>query len=252
MKQLDAESSKQNCALRNNYSLELIYKSTDRHEIPMGIDIAIHAEKFVANTWVAVSTYQADFTIGGHLLETWVESRALYYERDRLSKIFREIGTASPYGPAPRGFPADVSDEVLRALPPLDADPAKAEHWRQKALNANFSQSWLRLDELLAFDWQRSLHLVYGQVLAEYATWFGDGQQPFPPELPPTAWGEPSPTRPPPIWQFWVQRTPRFTPVSWQETAAQVAGETFMNEVLPQLLTYGDRQSVRILYWRIA
>ncbi len=235
----------------------------------MGIDIALHAEKLVNDQWSAVSTRVETLTIGGHELGSWIESDSIYVRRDRgLSNLLGRIALGSDNAgfafdalkPALdiRGFPADVSTEVLRAQPldflaMVDMDEAD---FRQAAIQSGgvsggCGASWLLLDELLSFDWSLPMATQYGKVEAQYASWFGNGDQPFPRNFPAKVLWSPPKVIQPPFWKFWQEKIPepKYTDVYWSETYAEKAGERFMNHILPLLQSYGSRTQVRIIFW---
>lgn len=141
----------------------------------MGVDIAIHAERRAGDGWSAADTVPEAYVIGGRTLYEWVESRSLFYGRDRhLSRIFRRLGDAARHGQHPRGFPPDMSAEVL-----MSAAPVCARDWmgrdegliRSQVALANASQSWLLLDELLGHGWDHIDAESYevGKTYAELA-----------------------------------------------------------------------------------
>jgi hypothetical protein len=251
----------------------------------MGINLVIHAEKLEDNTWVPLSCYPngrnnawltfltavkddnetCDQIYLSRTESEYLVSEELYHLRDRgLSEILSEISGRLSYSQW-RGFPSDVSEPVLRAVPGwllakhLNHFDSKQKNFRQAAINADCETSWLHLDELLAFDWQCPRQKIKeGQVQAKYAHCFGDNLQPFPQDLPPDAF-KVYRTENRSIWQvlwpFKPLRQPRYPSeyrwvrwIEW-ETYADAAGEAFM-DVLSKSQMYGTSQNIRVIYLR--
>ena len=221
----------------------------------MGTDIAIHAERFENSCWNAVSTGIEDTSYGDGIIDSWLESKSLFYDRDR--KLFQILGAVRPISedvkPGRRGFPQNVSNEVLRALPIWPKDN------RTKLLNQaiNFSSGWLPLEELVEFDWNSKMMLCHGRVEARYAHLFGDGQQLFPNECPIEGLIQFKKDRQP-FWSFTKKQIvqPEYMRVSWIE---RYDGDDYyekiepiVKSIVPKLQTFGDFKSVRIIYWLLA
>lgn len=79
----------------------------------MGINITIHAERFEHGFWNAVSTGIENISFGDRVIDSWLESKPLFVNRDRdLSKILGSIPPLS--GDVKHGrrvFPQDITYE---------------------------------------------------------------------------------------------------------------------------------------------
>jgi hypothetical protein len=102
---------------------------------------------------------------------------------------------------------------------------------------------WITLDDLLAYDWDQQVRVTQ-RVNAEYEDWFGDGDQPFPPEL------EHEPIFSPIIVEpdGPAMRT-RQVPVSWTETPRDLAGEQFIRAVEEMAASTDDPSRIRLVFW---
>ncbi|MBW4553400.1 MAG: hypothetical protein KME35_20145 [Aphanocapsa sp. GSE-SYN-MK-11-07L] len=218
----------------------------------MGINIAVYAEKFNGNEWFAEPTQLYVEELFDHQTgESWLEPQAIYYDRnDQLSEI---LGMRQPFNDLTqivsqaRGFPEDISGELIDhfARTWLQDWWKEPQDWlllRQQARNLNFDQTWFLLSELLSFDWYGQQQQHYGEVKAEDASRFGDGQQHFPADLTGGVWKNQS-------FRPTGQPQPGYAQVSWIETYAEKVGSRFMNQVLPLLQTYGTPNNVRIVLW---
>jgi hypothetical protein len=223
----------------------------------MGIDIIIHAERFENGFWNAVSTGIENISFGDRIIDSWVESKPLFVNRDRdLSKILGSIPPLSgDVNHGRRGFPQDISNEVLRALTiwPEDNDSIRTDLVNQAI---KFSSGWLLLEELMKFDWNSKMMLWHGKVEARYADLFGDGQQLFPNECP--IEGLIQFKKEKACQTFWSFRKkqmlqPEYITVSWIEpydgNDYHEKIEPIVENILPKLKTFGDPKNVRIIYW---
>jgi hypothetical protein len=225
----------------------------------MGINIEIHAERYEKGSWNAVLTGIEDISYGGRVIDAWLESKSLFVNRHRnLSKILGAIRPICDVKAGRRGFPPDISNEVLRALP---IRPDENDCFRTELLDQsiNFSPSWLLLEELMEFDWTSKMMLWHGKVEAKYAHLFDDGQQLFPNECPMEALIQLSKDKDrQPFWGFRKKQMfqPEYITVSWIEP---YDGDDYdekiqpiVKSLIPKLKAFGDSKRVRIIYWLLA
>jgi hypothetical protein len=187
----------------------------------MGIDIQIYAEIFDGERWRPAEPLveNIDFDPEVDLLEPRLRPQSLDIPRNRaLFAILTE--TIAPT----RGLPEDISPEVLAIELPLH--------------EAYFRHSWLGLEELLKFDWHGLIVQRTGMVDSDVASLFKGNPLGFPYKQWPKgkAVGH----------AMW---SPDGVTVQWRETPARIAGDDFMEGVLPKLKSFGPAESVRIVFW---
>ncbi|HEY9828906.1 MAG TPA: hypothetical protein V6D19_26100 [Stenomitos sp.] len=212
----------------------------------MSIELKIHAEKFEDNCWNAVSTRVETFSMGGIVLNSWIESISIFGEKNRgLYEILGDIHPeAEAFKAGKRGAPQDISNEVLRAsyaYPSLqDEDDNVLNQVKQSV------SSWLLLDELMAYDWINKTKVCKGTIEAEYADLFGDELKPYPHQCPIEA-----------FYYYPLRRKSKsqhqYKMVSWLQTYTDDYGqiERFREDILPTLKAYGTYNTVRIVYWLV-
>lgn len=219
----------------------------------MSISIAIYAEKFNGKQWQAepVELYVEEY-FGYQTGASWLEPQPIYYDRnDQLSEISgmrQPLNDLTQIVSQPRGFPEDISEQLIDhfARTWLQDWWKQPQDWsliRQQARSLNFEQTWFLLSQLLSFDWYGQQQKRYGEVEAEYADQFGDGEQRFPADFTNEVWNNQS-------YRLVGQPLqPGYVQVSWLETYADKVGSRFMNYVLPYLQTLGAPEHVRIVCW---
>ena len=197
----------------------------------MGTDIYMFAEVRRNGAWeiaeplVRNSLWSADHPEGG---PEW-KPTALYETRN--SALFGILANVSnpmhharafEYISEPRDLPRDVSKEIF--------DWHK--HWGEDA----FAESWLLLEELIAFDWQGKENVRLSRVSPTVAHLFPPGRRGFPLAEWPAA---------PPTWHV----DPHGVDVRWIETYAEAVASEFLEGSMKTLRSYGTPRDVRIVFW---
>jgi hypothetical protein len=198
----------------------------------MGTDINIYAEVRIAGRWQLAepveknSMWSEEFN---KLCPEW-KPKELYSVRNR--SVFAILANVSnpmfavasfDYISEPRGLPKDVSKEL--------AD------WRTSWGSDAFAESWLLLEELLAFDWHGKQIVRRGNVDGRAAYLFHPGRRRFPHD----EWPKGLPIA--------VANQGRGVEVTWIETYAEAVGDEFLIETMRSLQSYGQSHDVRIVFW---
>ncbi|QOV88556.1 hypothetical protein [Humisphaera borealis] len=195
----------------------------------MGIDISMYAEVRRQEGWqlaepLARNPYRYDEDE-----PEWIPT-ALYSSRSYelfavLANIRNPIRAMAPfeYLSEPRGLPADASPQLLDYYRTVESD--------------SFSESWLLLEELTAFDWYGKEIIRRGVVNPVASHLFPPGRRGFPY----ADW--------PGGIQISVSEQGRGAEVQWIDTYAEAVGDEFMIDGLNRLKSYGTPKDVRVVFW---
>jgi hypothetical protein len=198
----------------------------------MGTDISMFAEVRRDGHWVLAEPIQPNgmYTPDVPELGPQRKPKNLYQTRCRelfaiLANVGNPIRAKAPFDfiSEPRGLPSDASKELLDWH----------NHWKGDA----FAESWLLLEELLAFDWHGKTILRRGVVNPAAAHLFPPGRIGFPNAEWPT--GIP----------ISAANQGSGVEVTWIDTYAQAVGQEFVDRTLTTLQHYGSPGLVRIVFW---
>jgi hypothetical protein len=198
----------------------------------MGTDINIYAEVRIAGRWQLAepveknSMWSEEFN---KLCPEW-KPKELYSVRNRsvfaiLANVSNPLLAVTPfdYISKPRGLSKDVSKEL--------AD------WHSSWGSNAIAESWLMMEELLAFDWNGKQIVRSGKVDGRAAHLFHPGRRGFPY----AEWPKGLPIA--------VGNQGRGVEVTWVETYAEAVGSEFMIDTMNTLRSYGQPKGVRVVFW---
>jgi hypothetical protein len=197
----------------------------------MGTDISMYTEVRKAGRWeLAEPLERNDWWEEGaiDLGPEWIP-KGLYSVRNYelfaiLANVCNPIRSSIPFESIcqPRGLPTDLSPQL--------------HHWHAQC-ESSFGESWLLLEELIAFDWHGKQIARRGVVDPKVAHLFPAGRRGFPF----AEW--------PKGLMIAVANHGVGVEVTWTDTYAEAVGDEFMNDTLNTLRSFGPPKDVRIVVW---
>lgn len=199
----------------------------------MGTDIHMFAEVRRQGRWSlaepleGIRDYWPDEVAADQ--EPPLRPRSLYFARNYalfaiLANVCNPMRAVTPfeYISEPRGLPPDLSPPLLDCHACWDV----------------VFESWLTLEELIAFDWHGKQIVRRGMVDPAVAHLFPPGRRGFPISEWPMG-----------LTISVANQSNYGVEVRWIETYAEAVGDDFMSKTLGTLRGYGQPQDVRVVFW---